>query len=47
MEDFEDIRKRLAGYPMVMPERLTFYGVREIGVSEPSGHTVIFPAKTA
>jgi len=28
-----------------MPERVTFYGMREIGVSEPNGHTVIFAAK--
>jgi hypothetical protein len=45
VEDLEDIRKRLAGYPIALPERLTFYGMREIGVSEPSGHTVIFAAK--
>ena len=46
VEDFEDVRQRLAGYPIVLPERLTFYGMREIGVREPSGHTVIFAAKT-
>ena len=45
VEDFADIRQRLEGYPIVMPERLSFYGMREIGVSEPSGHTVIFAAK--
>jgi len=28
-----------------MPERVTFYGMREIGVSELNGHTVIFAAK--
>lgn len=47
VEDFEDIRQRLDGYPIVMPERVTFYGMREIGVSDPAGHTVIFAAKTA
>jgi len=46
VEDFEDVRQRLEGYPIVLPERLTFYGMREIGVREPSGHTVIFAAKT-
>lgn len=46
VEDFEDVRKRLEGYPIVVAERLTFYGMREIGVSEPSGHAVIFAAKT-
>ena len=45
VDDFDDTRKRLEGYPIVMPERVTFYGMREIGVSEPGGHTVIFAAK--
>jgi hypothetical protein len=45
VNDFADTRKRLEGYPIVMPERVTFYGMREIGVSEPGGHTVIFAAK--
>jgi hypothetical protein len=45
VKDFADTRKRLEGYPIVMPERVTFYGMREIGVSEPSGHTVIFAVK--
>ena len=45
VEDFEDVRKRLDGYPIAMQERVTFYGMREIGVSEPGGHTVIFAAK--
>ena len=45
VDDFADTRKRLEGYPIVMPERVTFYGMREIGVSEPGGHTVIFAAK--
>jgi len=45
VDDFEDAKKRLEGYPIVMPERITFYGMREIGVSEPSGHTVVFAAK--
>jgi hypothetical protein len=46
VEDFEDVKRRLDGYPIVMPERVTFYGMREIGVAEPNGHTVIFAAKT-
>jgi len=44
--DFEDVKRRLEGYPIVMQERMTFYGMREIGVSEPNGHTVVFAAKT-
>jgi hypothetical protein len=45
VEDFADILKRLEGYPIALPERTTFYGMREIGVFEPSGHTVIFAAR--
>jgi len=44
--DFEDVKRRLEGYPIVMQERVTFYGMREIGVSEPNGHTVVFAART-
>ena len=45
VKDFAETRKRLEGYPVLMPERVTFYGMREIGVNEPNGHTVIFAAK--
>ena len=41
------MKRRLDGYPIVMPERVTFYGMREIGVSEPNGHTVVFAARTS
>jgi hypothetical protein len=44
--DFADVKHRLEGYPITMAERVTFYGMREIGVSEPNGHTVVFAAKT-
>jgi uncharacterized glyoxalase superfamily protein PhnB len=44
VDDFADTTKRLSGYPIAMPERTTFYGMREIGVFEPSGHVVIFAA---
>ena len=47
VEDFADTQKRLEGYPIAMPERETFYGMREIGVFEPGGHTVVFAVKTA
>jgi hypothetical protein len=46
VEDFADVKRRLDGYPIALPERVTFYGMREIGVSEPNGHTVMFAAKT-
>ena len=31
----EDILKRLGDYPIAMPERVTFYGMREVGVFDP------------
>ncbi len=45
VDDFADTVKRLAGYSIVMPERDTFYGMREIGVFEPGGHIVVFAAR--
>lgn len=42
VEDFDDVLKRLEGYPVSLTERTTFYGMREIGVLEPNGHAVIF-----
>jgi hypothetical protein len=47
VEDFADILKRLEGYQIALPERTTFYGMREIGVYEPNGHTVVFAARTS
>jgi uncharacterized glyoxalase superfamily protein PhnB len=47
VDDFQDVKRRLEGYPIVLPERVTFYGMREIGVSEPNGHTVIFAARAS
>ena len=43
--DFADTLKRLDGYPVALPERTTFYGMREIGVFEPGGHSVVFAAR--
>jgi len=45
VENFAETKARLEGYPVELPERVTFYGMREIGVFEPGGHTVIFAAK--
>jgi hypothetical protein len=42
VDDFEDTKKRLDGYPIALPERTTFYGMREIGVFEPGGNVVLF-----
>jgi uncharacterized glyoxalase superfamily protein PhnB len=45
VDDFGDVCRRLDGYPIAMPERTTFYGMREVGVFEPSGHIVVFAAR--
>ena len=45
VEDLNEVKKRLEGYPLAMEERTTFYGMKEVGVFEPGGHTVIFAAK--
>ena len=44
VNDWPEILTLLQGYEIAMPERTTFYGKREIGVFEPSGHIVIFAA---
>ena len=45
VDDFADTVARLAGYPIAMPEWTTFYGMREIGVFEPSGNIAVFAVK--
>ena len=42
VNDFEDVLRRLRGYPIAMEERTTFYGMHEIGVFDRAGHIVIF-----
>lgn len=39
------IRKALAGWPLVVPERTTFYGAREIIVRDPAGNVVCFASR--
>ncbi len=45
VDDFADTVKRLEGYSIAMPDRTTFYGMREVGVFEPAGNIVIFAVK--
>ena len=45
LESWEEIKVQLEGYPIAMPERTTFYGMREIGVFEPGGNIVVFACK--
>ena len=42
VEDLDAIKARLLESDIIMPERKTFYGAREIGVREPGGHYVTF-----
>jgi catechol 2,3-dioxygenase-like lactoylglutathione lyase family enzyme len=39
------IRKALKGWPLVVPERTTFYGAREIIVRDPAGNVVCFASR--
>jgi uncharacterized glyoxalase superfamily protein PhnB len=42
VRDLDDVIRRLAGANIVLPERKTFYGAREIGAAEPGGNLVMF-----
>ncbi len=42
--DFDALLPKLKGADVYLPERKTFYGMREIGVREPGGHYVAFAA---
>jgi hypothetical protein len=44
VEDLAPIRKALSGYPLVVPERTTFYGAHELIVRDPAGNGVCFGA---
>jgi hypothetical protein len=47
VSDFEDLKKRLAGADTLIPERTTFYHMREILVREPGGNLVLFASPVA
>jgi uncharacterized glyoxalase superfamily protein PhnB len=40
--DLDAVEQALAGYPVEMPRRTTFYGMHEVGVREPGGHFIVF-----
>ena len=46
VEDFDDLLKRVDGVEVVLAERTTFYGMREIHVREPGGNIICFAAKS-
>lgn len=42
VDDLESIKAAVKGSEVVMPERTTFYGAREIGIKDPAGHYLTF-----
>lgn len=42
VSNLDEIEKQIAGLPVVLPRRRTFYGMDEIGVNEAGGHIVVF-----
>lgn len=42
--DIAPVRAALKGWPLVVPERTTFYGARKLVVADPAGHIVFFAA---
>ena len=46
VEDLNQIKARLQASDIVQPERLTFYGAREVGTRNPGGHYVTFAEMT-
>jgi len=42
VEDLEAVKAAIHGAEVVMPERTTFYGAREIGIKDPGGHYLTF-----
>jgi len=47
VDDLEAIKAAIKGAEVVMPERTTFYGAREIGIKDPAGHYLTFAQFTA
>jgi hypothetical protein len=42
VSNLDEIEKQIAGLPLVLTRRRTFYGMDEIGIAEAGGHTVVF-----
>jgi uncharacterized glyoxalase superfamily protein PhnB len=47
VENLDEVIGALKGAEVVMPVRTTFYGSREIGVTDPAGHFVTFAQMNA
>lgn len=46
VDSLNDFENKLKGVEIVMERREMFYGMTEIGIREPGGHSVTFAAKT-
>jgi len=42
VENLDALRPAIRGAEVVLPERTTFYGAREIGIKDPAGHYLTF-----
>ena len=47
VDDLDAIKAAVKGSEVVMDERTTFYGAREIGIKDPAGHYLTFAQFTA
>jgi uncharacterized glyoxalase superfamily protein PhnB len=47
VERLDEIIAAMKGAAVVLPERTTFYGAREIGVKDPGGHLITFAEMAA
>ncbi len=45
--DWDDVLRRVSTYEVTMPERETFYGMREIGILDPDRNIIIFAQRVA
>jgi hypothetical protein len=45
VENFDNVLSKLDGLEVVLPERTTWYGMREILVREPGGNVVCFASR--
>lgn len=42
VSSIDEIERQIAGLPLALPRRRTFYGTDEVGVTEAGGHMVVF-----
>ena len=47
MDNFDDLLKQVEGLEVIMAERTTFYGMREIMVREPGRNLIIFAGRNS